>query len=121
MSDIRADAHANLAHNFIDDVMRACFCFLIDSSDIFPDDSQEEQINARKECDDQDDSCKSLRRMSPKLSVERIQGVKDREADRYRTQNRSGSQWDNRERKNTVRCQLEKLESAVFGSPERTC
>ena len=80
--DIRAAAHANLAHNFVDDVMRACFSFLINSSDIFPDDSQEEQINAGKECDDQDDSGESLRRMSPEFSVQRIQGIKDREADR---------------------------------------
>src|SRR5438270_1322624 len=110
LSDMLAAAHANLAHNFIDDVMGACFSFLINSSDIFTDDTQEEQINAGKKCDDQDDSGESLRRMPPEFSVKRIQGIKDREADRYRTQNRSGSQWNDREGKDTVRCQLEKLE-----------
>src|SRR3954464_2859835 len=118
--DILVAAHANLAYNFIDDVMRACFSFLINSSDIFPDDSQEEQIHAGKKCDDQDDGGESLRRMSPEFSVQRIQGIKDREADCYGTQNRSGSQWNNRKGKDTVQCQFEKLEGAVFGSPCRT-
>src|SRR2546430_11208482 len=102
LSDIRAAAHANLAHNFVDDVMRARLSFLINSSDIFPDDSQEEQINAGKKRDDQDDGGESLRRMPPEFSVKRVQGVKDREADCYGPQNRSGSQWNDREGEDTV-------------------
>ena len=60
-----------------DYVVRTSLRFLVDSPHVLADDSQEEKIYARKECNGQDQCGKTLGRMQPKLNVQRIDSVED--------------------------------------------
>src|SRR5437660_7406711 len=65
-------------HGYLaDHVVRTSLRFLVDSPYVLADDSQEEQIYARKECNGQDQCGKTLGRMQPKLNVQRINRVQD--------------------------------------------
>jgi hypothetical protein len=56
-------------HHFADYIVRTGFRLLVDTTYVFADDSQEEQVDAEEKCDRQNECREALRRVQPKLGI----------------------------------------------------
>src|SRR5579863_3370964 len=64
------------SNNFLHYVMGPRLGFLVDAPDVFPDDSEKEEVHTGEKCDHNNHGREALGRVQPELGIDGIQGVK---------------------------------------------